>query len=332
MAGTAGCPADPRTCMPRDPQPTQTDPLLPTPAARTPRVLVIRQGAFGDLIQADGALRAIRTHHRDARITLLVAPAYQRLMARCPHVDELILDPRAGLLKPATNLAVLRALRAPRFERVYDLQGSDRTAFYRRYMPASGPWFRKDNPSASAQPDRAAYATMLAGAGIADTGLPDVGWMADEVRKLLDLRPGYVVLIPGSAAKHGHKRWPHYAALAQRLGERGHEVVVAPGPDEMELARTLPCRVLTGPSGYLDWFALAGVLRHAAFVVGNDTGPTHLAAGLGTPGLALFGPHTRAVRTGIRMRAFDAMEVPDLQALTVDAVMAAILERLAPRA
>lgn len=301
------------------------------PAPNAPAVLVIRQGAFGDLIQADGALRDIRGHHRDARIVLVVAPAYRRLMERCPHVDELVLDPRASLLRPGRTLAVLRRLRAQRFERVYDLQGSDRTAFYRRWMPASGEWFRRHNPSGSGVPDREAYASLLSTAGISGGSLPDVGWMADDVHALLDAQgigSGYVVLIPGSAARHPHKRWPGYAELARRLSESGRQVVVAPGPDELELARTLPCHVLTGPPGYLDWFALAGVLRDAAFVVGNDTGPTHLAAGLGVPGLALFGPHTSAARTGIRMGRFDAIEVADLQTLSVDAVMAEIGARI----
>jgi ADP-heptose:LPS heptosyltransferase len=178
-------------------------------------------------------------------------------------------------------------------------------------------------------PDRTAYAQLLAEAGVAavHADAPDVGWMADDVSTLLaeaGIDAGYVALIPGSSAQHRHKRWPGYADLAQRLLDSGRQVVVAPGPDELQLARALPCKVLLGPTGFLDWFALAGVLAKAAFVVGNDTGPTHLAACLGTPGLALFGPHTSAQRTGIRMRAFDAIEVADLQRLSVDEVLARV--------
>lgn len=305
----------------------------PPPSPDTRSVLVIRQGAFGDLVQADGAMRDIRAHHPHARIALLVGPQYRPLMARCPHVDELIADPRAPLLHVGRNVLLLRELRSRRFDRVYDLQGSDRTAFYRRVMPSSGEWFRKRNTSDGQTPDRSAYADLLADAGVATphTLCPDVGWMADDVHALLDaagIRPGYVVLVPGSAARHQHKRWNGYGELARRLADLGRQVVAVPGPDELDLARSLPCHVLLGPAGYLDWFALAGVLRGAAFVVGNDTGPTHLAAALGTPGLALFGGHTSAARTGIRMRAFDAIEVPELEKLTVDRVMAEVSRRL----
>ncbi len=300
---------------------------MPVPGAVPRRsILVIRQGAFGDLVQADGALRDIRAHHPGAHISLLVAPQFRRLMERCPHVDALIVDPRAPWHRIDHNLELLRALRERRFDRVYDLQGSQRTRLYRRLMSPDLPWHGRDNPGSSAVPDRDAYTRLLAGAGVpaAHTGAPDVGWMVDDVSALLaasGIQADYVALIPGSSAHHPQKRWPHFAELAKRLVAAGRQVVVAPGPDELDLARTLPCHVLLGPSGFLDWFALAGVLANATFVVGNDTGPTHLAACLGTPGLALFGPHTSARRTGIRVHSFDAIETTDLQRLSVDDVM-----------
>jgi len=308
---------------------------IPKPALAKP-VLVIRHGAFGDLLQADGALRDLREHHRDRHIVVLASSPYTRLMARCPHVDEVIGDPRAPLLQLGRNLALLRTLRERGFERVYDLQGSDRTALYRRLMPEPSHWLRKQNPSDSGTPDRLAYAWMLAQAGIRvrHADAPDPGWMADDASALLaaaGVPSDYIMLVPGSAARHEHKRWPGHAELALRLQELGHAVVVAPGPDELDLARSLPCHVLTGPNGFLDWFALAGIMRRARFVVGNDTGPTHLAAALGVPGLALFGSHAAVERTGIRMRDFDAMQVPDLAALPVETVLAEVTRRLSMR-
>jgi len=333
-------PAIPEADSPAGPVAASDGPVSHGPASRGPAsrspVLVIRHGAFGDLLQADGALRDLRDHHWDRHIVLLASSPYTRLMARCPYVDEVIADPRAPLLQLGRNLALLRTLRERGFDRVYDLQGSDRTALYRRLMPDTSHWVRKHNPAGSGTPDRLAYAWMLAQAGIRvrHADAPGPAWMADDPSALLAVAgvpSDYIVLVPGSAARHPHKRWPGHAELAQRLGELGHAVVVVPGPDELELARSLPCHVLTGPSGFLDWFALAGVLRRASFVVGNDTGPTHLAAALGVPGLALFGSHAAVERTGIRMRAFDAIQVPDLPALTVESVLAEVLRRLPGR-
>ena len=296
-------------------------------------VLIIRHGAFGDLIQTDGALRDIRRHHPQAWIALLVAPQYARLMARCPHVNEVIADPRAPLLQLRRNLALVGQLKRRRFSHVYDLQGSDRTRFYRKVL-SSGLWSRKQNHTSSQTPDRMAYAQQLrrAEVPVMHASKPDVGWMADDVSSLLaaaGIRPGYFVLIPGSATRHQDKRWPYYAELARLLGERGKQVVYTPGPDELDLVQQLPGRVLLGPDGFLNWFQLAGVLRGAAFVVGNDTGPTHLAACLGRPGLALFGPRTNAVRTGLRYRDFDAIETADLEQLMPAQVLEAVAQRIA---
>jgi ADP-heptose:LPS heptosyltransferase len=297
-------------------------------------VLVIRHGAFGDLIQADGALRDIRAYHPQAWISLLVAPQFARLMARCPHVDEVLVDPRAPLLQLGRNFTVIRQLRMREFKRVYDLQGSDRTRLYRQFLPSVRTWSRKSNGDASGIPDRTAYARQLREAHVparqAET--PDVSWMADDVSHLLSaagIAPGYVALVPGGASRHVYRRWPYFHELARGLIAAGRQVVYAPGPDEIELVRQLPGHALIGADGFLDWFGLAGVLRSAAFVVGNDTGPTHLAACLGRPGLALFGARTNARRTGIRYRDFDAIEVADLQQLQAGQVLAEVMLRLA---
>jgi ADP-heptose:LPS heptosyltransferase len=157
--------------------------------------------------------------------------------------------------------------------------------------------------------------------------------MADDMSTFLrheGVRKSYVALIPGCSARHPQKRWPYYAQLAQALIERGYEVVTAPGPDEIKLAKSIPGHTLLGPNGFLNWFELAGVLKEACYVVGNDTGPSHVASCLGKAGLALFGSHTSAARTGIRRGDFDALEVPDLAELSVETVLAAIMPKLPP--
>lgn len=299
-----------------------------------PRLLVIKHGAFGDLIQADGALRDLRAAHPGWEIVLLTTPPFRRLMERCPHVDRLLIDRRAPLWRLGENLRLVRALRSEGFARVFDLQKSGRTARYRRWVLPGLPWSGAEpGPKPRAMIEGFAPQLIAAGVPALHSAAPEVSWMCADVEAVLaerGLSPGYVVLIPGCAARHPHKRWPHYAALAAQLRARGFRVVTAPGPDELDLARQIPGDCLLGPQGWLDWFQLAGVLRHAGFVIGNDTGPSHLAACLGRPGLALFGPHSSVERTGIRRGAFDAIEVPDLAALPVERVLQAVLPRLGP--
>lgn len=61
----------------------------------TEKILVIKLGAFGDVVQADGALRDIRAFHDDAEIILLTPPPFRKLMSQCPHVDRVLTDSRA---------------------------------------------------------------------------------------------------------------------------------------------------------------------------------------------------------------------------------------------
>ena len=82
----------------------------------------------------------------------------------------------------------------------------------------------------------------------------------------------------------------------------------------------MPGKMLVTEDGYLDYFALAGVALRAAFVIGNDTGPTHIAAHLGRPGLALYGGHTAPPTTGIQHTRFEWLECSDLAQLTLESV------------
>lgn len=295
------------------------------------KILVIRHGAFGDIVQADGALRDIRAHHPGAEIVLLTTPPFRKLLERCPHVDRLMLDERAPFTQFGKFLALRKALRAEGFTRVYDLQSSSRTKNYRRFLLPGAEW--NDNRDFNGRPVRECYKLQLERAGVAATHAmnPDVSWMADDMSAFLaaeGVKPGYVFLIPGCAAKHPQKRWPFYAELAAELIGRGYQVVTAPGPDEIELCKSIPGHTLLGPKGFLGWFELAGVIKSAGFVVGNDTGPSHVAACLGRPGLVLFGSHTSALRTGILREDFRAIEVGDLKELPVQQVLESILPRL----
>lgn len=298
------------------------------------RILVIRHGAFGDMVQTSGALQDIRAHHPDAEIVLLTEPAYRKLMARCPYVDRTLPDARASFVHLGALWRLGRMLRHEGFARVYDLQNSNRCRYYRRLFLNRIPWHdsvTRDDPTAN---PLETYQALLAAAGVAPVhaARPDASWMADDVGAVLaqaGVQPGYVLLIPGCSARHPQKRWPYYAELASALLDRGYGVVTAPGPDELELARAIPGQTLLGDGDYLDWFGLAGVIGMAAFVVGNDTGPSHIASCMNRPGLVLFGSHTSARKTGILRKRFRAIEVEELGTLGVDEVLAAVLDGIA---
>lgn len=303
-------------------------------------ILIIKHGALGDVIQCEGALHDIREAHPHARITALTEPAYAKILERCPWVDTVIRDPRAPRWRLDKMWKLGRELRALGVDRVYDLQNSSRTADYFRWFFRNTEWsgtVRGCSHPHRARDPKSIHSLQRLKGQLEDAGLtcrhtltPDVSWMADDMSAFLaeeGLEPGFVLLIPGSSAAHPQKRWPFYAELAGRLLEQGHQVATAPGPDELDLCASIPGKTLTGGS-FLGWFELAGVIAQAGFVVGNDTGPSHLAAHMGKPGLALFGSHTSVEKTGIRRADFDAIEVASLKKLSVDRVFDAIEKRL----
>ncbi len=307
-----------------------TNARKPSPSAE--KILLIRHGAFGDIVQTDGALRDIRARFPHAETVLLTTAPFRKLMARCPHIDRILIDNRAPLWKLNALWALRTALKTEAFDRVFDLQKTDRTDLYRRFFLRNAIWSGRaagDCPASAID----GYVAQLRRAGVepAECIRPNVGWMADDVNTLLieaGVRHPYIALIPGCAARHPQKRWPYYNQLAAALIARGYDIVMAPGPDEIELCKRIPGHTLLGPNGFLNWFELAGVLKDACFVVGNDTGPSHVASCLDKPGLALFGPHTSAARTGICRGEFGAIEVANLAELSVQTVLDAILRKL----
>jgi ADP-heptose:LPS heptosyltransferase len=296
-------------------------------------VLVVKLGALGDLLLADGALRDIRAHHPRDRIVLLTRRPFAALMARCPHVDAVLADDNAPRWRIDRMAALARTLRSHGFDHAYDLQNSRRSGFYRRRLLPGARWSAGECVSgkgAEATPALERHANQLAAAGIdaAHARAPRPLWLAESLPAALAARlhPPYAVLLPGASARHPRKRWPGFADLARLLAADGLQVTSVPGPDEMQALAAMPGDVLLDGDRPLTIPQLATVLLGAAVVVGNDSGPTHLAAHLGCRGLARFvGRGPTPAQVGIvRPPRFDALVETPLANLDAPAVHAAL--------
>ena len=261
------------------------------------RVLVVKLAALGDFAQAFGPFAAIRAHHPGARITLLTTRAYAPLARMAPWFDEVWEDGRPAWTDIPAVLRLARRLRAARFDRVYDLQTSSRSSRYRWFVGRGAEWsgiapgcsHPHANPARDAMHTVDRQREQLEMAGIRDFPEPDLGWLDADISRF-GLPGRFALMVPGASPGRPAKRWPveRFAALAAGLDLPS---VVIGGPAEAPLAAAIlaaaPGAVdLTGRTGFADIAALA---RRAEFCVGNDTGPTHLAAACGCPTLALFG-------------------------------------------
>ena len=96
------------------------------------RVLVIKLGALGDVVQATGPFAAIRAYHPDAHITLLTAPAFHDFLGRSDWFDAVWSDERPRWRDLPGWCRLRSRLRGGRFDRAYDLQTSDRSSLARK--------------------------------------------------------------------------------------------------------------------------------------------------------------------------------------------------------
>ena len=201
------------------------------------RILIIKHGAFGDVIQSEGAIRDIRANHPNDNITVLTTPPYRRIFERCPWINHVLIDPRAPRWRLDKMYALGKMLKAQKFDMVYDLQNSSRTASYFRWFFKGTDWsgsakgashpVRLKNPKKVKSLDRMASQLKDAGLTIRYSRKPDVSWMADDVDALLaeaGVTKPFILLIPGSSSRHPQKRWPHYAELAKRLIDEGFQI------------------------------------------------------------------------------------------------------------
>lgn len=297
------------------------------------RILIIKLGSLGDVVQVEGVIHDIRLHHPDATLIALTTPPYRNFFERCPWIDEVVLDPRAPRWNLVRMVSFRARLRGLGLDMVYDLQQVRRTHFYYRWFLRDVDWLGRAPGCRyhfSLVPNRSAldqFSAQLSASGVPNghSLRADLGWMAEDMESYLEkagVFSPFVVLIPGASSGQTHKRWPYYDELGSWLKKQGIQAVTIPGPSEMELCGSLKnVQMLVAENGtYLDFFELAGILQKAAFVVGNDTGPVHIAANLGCPGLALYSGGWPPTMTGIQHSRFNWIEVDDLGDLSVETV------------
>ncbi|NCU47364.1 MAG: lipopolysaccharide heptosyltransferase family protein, partial [Candidatus Fonsibacter lacus] len=97
-------------------------------------ILIIKLGSLGDVVQISGALRDIREHHKNAKITILTTSKYLNLFRNCPYVDDCLEDERLPRYNIFYLLRLKKIINSLNFTKVYDLQNSNRTNFYKKFL------------------------------------------------------------------------------------------------------------------------------------------------------------------------------------------------------
>ncbi len=237
------------------------------------KILVIKHGALGDIIQAMDAFASLRAAHADAHLAILTTRPFARWLQASPYFDSVIIDDRAPFYHIRAWFRLRQLFRAG-WSRIYDFQCSSRTSrYFRHFINASKTEFIGRAKGASHplpdftgvnNRDRMLISAKLAGCTETEANLD---WMGKRPHGL-DLPQRYAVLLPGCSPVKPSKRWPaaHYADLASELQDLGIAVVLAgTHHDEQAIAAVLEqnpdCISIMGKT---DFDQIASVFRHAA--------------------------------------------------------------------
>jgi len=258
------------------------------------RILVVRLGAMGDLIHALPAVASLKHSHPGSRLTWLVEPRWAPLLEDNPFVDRVALLRRDS---PSALFASWRALRSERYDFAVDFQGLIKSALAASSVsPGRIFGFHQTQVRERAAALFYSNKTISGSAHVVDRNL-DLAAAAGAASVLRtfpipagrpegDL-PNRDFVLASPLAGWPSKQWPkeHYRALAARLRrDLGIPLVLnlPPGAELLHIEGTF--RHTSGLAGLID------ATRRAAAILGVDSGPLHLAAALGRPGVAIFGP------------------------------------------
>ena len=294
-------------------------------------ILIIKLGSLGDVVQISGALRDIREHHKNEKITILTTSKYLNLFKNCPYIDDCLEDERLPRYNIFYLLRLKKNINSLNFNKVYDLQNSNRTNFYRKFLFNIKDWSTSkdipDNKYNNSVLQRFDEQLRKSNIETRYTLKPDFNWAAQHANNYnLDTIKKYILFFPFCSKDLIHKRWPYFSELISLIKQNHpqYELVVAPGPGEIEEAKSLNIKVALNNNLALNFFELASLIKKSHLVIANDTGPAHMAAHLGAKGFTLFGPHTTPEKVSIEREKFIALQTMDLKSLFADRVYALI--------
>ncbi len=308
-------------------------------------ILIIKHGSLGDIAQACGAIQDIYENHHDDKIHLLTTKPYFDLFKRNPFISNIILDKRLSKLNLIYLYSLMRELKKYNFSKIFDLQNSSRTSFYKKILfpkALKNVWSSTETtlPKGTNKQDfnknsvLERFDLQLRNSNIntKHTKSPDFSWSIGDISKIKNVYEldKFIILFPFCSPHLSEKKWPYYNDLIDMIKKKFNKfkIVIAPGPDEIEYAAKINAICVLDKGNALDISQLSSLIKSSSFVVSNDTGPAHISAHLGSKGLALFGSHTTAFKVSIERENFKPIQVSDLSKLSAEKVFERLEEKL----
>ena len=307
-------------------------------------ILIIKHGSLGDIAQASGAIQDISDNHPNDNLYILTSKPYYDLLKKNPNITDVILDKRLSRFNLIYLYLLMRKIKKYNFIKVYDLQNSKRSSFYKKILfpqATSDIWSSTETtlPVGTNKAEFDKYSVLnrfehqLKVSGIKTDKVikPDFSWSCEdilEIKNKYNLNK-YIILFPFSSSHLSIKRWPYYNELIKKIKSTFKDeiqILIAPGPNEITLAKDINANIILDNDKALNISQLSSLIKDSFFVISNDTGPAYMAAHLNVKGLVLFGSHTTAQKVSIERENFKAIQVSDLNKLSSDKVLEKLLD------
>lgn len=293
-------------------------------------ILVIKLGALGDFIGALGTMGAIRKRYPSAHITLLTTQPFVKMAEQSGYFNKVQID-----LKPKFNPVAwfkTTTFLADNYDLIFNIQLSKRVQ--KKYYTVARLWASQPLNWANAAPGGGFNVIHIPAKrrltwGKSTSSFIDLPWvtsdltfMRGEQKHFNELPKKYVLVIPGCSPQHPDKRWPmeQYVDLVKCLDKAGIPAVILGTKSESTeidfISTAAPSTVnFMDKASLMDIPALA---MKSLAIVGNDTGPAHMAALCQKPTVMVFCNRTAAYgNKSSHVTNFASQNIADISVATV---------------
>ena len=307
-------------------------------------ILIIKHGSLGDLIQANGAIKDIKNKFPTDKVLLLTTPHFSEFMLSCPYIDGVLIDQRLPRWNIFYLLKLKKMLDRFAFSKVFDLQNSSRTNFYKKFFFKDDIFWSNSNSFLSKEdsiaqknlPVLTRMEMQLERSGVSERKFikkPDLSWAFKNIGNIINqnFEGKYILIFPFCSPKLYKKKWPYYKDLISLLKRdfgKEFNLVIAPGPNEIDEAKKFDVNVILNNGLPLNINELISLINNSSYIVSNDTGPAHICAHLNKKGLVLFGSHTTPEKVSMESQNFKSIRADNLKNLSVADVYEKIREDL----
>ena len=300
------------------------------------KILIIKHGALGDLVLALGTMQVVKREHPEDEVWLLTTPGLVSLARQSGIFTGIIEDGRSGFF---STMRVLRRVLQLEFSKIYDFQQTQRSRTYRNMLRMMLPAGAYEWVETTGEVTRRTLVKRCRLSFGHCTSQPmNLVWEKTDLRdmhgegKYFDRLPEkYVLLIPGCSARNAYKRWSaaNYGEIADRLAKLGISSVILGTQAETAEGEA----ICSGREHVVNMIGLTSLsdvpqvaLRSLA-TLGNDTGPTHMAAMSGVFTIGLFDRRNAASVLG-GDRSVSMVSEGNVDLISVDEVWEKLLPAL----